>query len=95
MATEPHRLHDRSIQPGVGANDFLKPLSWSARAIFGHLYKSVHLIDEHHVAAVYTSPVGRCLSGANVLPFVVDTAPTNSLLLRRECATESTRRLGK
>lgn len=62
---------------------------------FGHLYRSIHLIDEHHVATVYTSPVVRCLSSANVFPLVVDIAPTNSLLLERECTAESDRRLLK
>ena len=60
------------------------PSRWSARVFFfGHLYRSIHLIDEHHVATVYTSPVVRCLSSANVFPLVVDIAPTNSLLLER------------
>jgi len=35
-------------------------------SFFGHLYKSIHFIDELHVGAVYTSPVGCCLSSANV-----------------------------
>lgn len=35
-------------------------------SFFGHLYKSIHFIDERHVDAVYTSPVGCSLSSTNV-----------------------------
>lgn len=71
------------------------PSGWSARVFFGHLYKSVHLIDGRHVATVYTSPVVPCLSSANVFPLDVNIASTNSLLLKRECTTENACRLGK
>lgn len=94
VATELPRLHFRSIEL-VWVLMISGPLCWSARVFFGHLYKSVHLIDEHHVATVYTSPVVRCLSSANAFPFVVDIASTNNLLLKRECTTESARRLGE
>lgn len=64
-------------------------------SFFGHPYKSIHLIDERHVVTVYTSLVVHCLSSANVFPLVVDIAPTTGVLLGRECAAESERRLWK
>lgn len=40
--------------------------AWSTCVFFGHLYKSIHFIDERHVDAFYTSPVGCSLSSTNV-----------------------------
>lgn len=43
-----------------------RPLMVECMRLFLAIHKPCHLIDEHHVATVYTSPVARCLSSANV-----------------------------